>query len=215
MENLINTANIIFIVRELEWLKEVINTRLKLYYKNDTKYASIEEVEPQKVTALTGEYDVFVAKHKLNAPDRIALILPFVPILRPQLFDVFCIRNSDTGRQFVEFGGIYGTHYMGFIPTLETLLFILSGNDTELRLWYYCYFECHFLFSQEMIIREQLSVNEPPTTAMLIPSKTLLSQLIREEIESRELNEIKRSQTLQHNKRFGASGGVTSNNFLW
>ena len=180
MEAINNSANISFIMRELEWLKEVMNTRLKLYFKNDTAHVSIEEIKPQNAIGLTGTYDVFVAEHKLTVADRIALMLPFVPMLKPQLFDAFCIRNSDTGRQFVEFGGIYGSHYTGFIPTLETLLFILAGNHTEQRLMYYNYFERHFLFQRKVIIREQQSVNDPPTAAMLIPSQHLTSQLISE-----------------------------------
>ena len=181
METIETTGNLLFIIRELDWLKEIIVARLKLYFKNDSVYSAIEEIEPHESAGLTGAYDAFVAEHKLSAYDRIALMLPFIPMLRPQIFDSFCIRNSDTGRQFVEFGGIYGTHFTGFIPTFETLLFILSGNDTEQRLRYYNYFERHFLFSRKMIIREQLSVNEPPTAAMLIPSQPLLTQLIKEE----------------------------------
>ena len=181
METIETTGNLSFVIRELDWLKEIIVTRLKLYFKNNPVYASIEEIEPQESTGQTCAYDAFVTEHKLSAAGRIALMLPFVPMFRPQLFDAFCIRNSDTGRQFVEFGGIYGTHFTGFIPTFETLLFILSGNDTEQRLRYYNYFEHHFLFSRKMIVREQLSGNEPLTAAMLIPSAPLLAQLIKEE----------------------------------
>jgi len=181
METIRSSKNLDFITKELEWLKEVMNTRLKLYFKNDSTYTSIEEIEPQEATGQTGAYDAFIAEHHLSATDRIALMLPFVPMFRPQLFDAFCIRNSDTGRQFVEFGGVYGTHFTGFIPTLETLLFILSGNNVIQRLTYYNYYERHFLFSKKMIIQEQLSVNEPATSAMLIPSKTLMAQLIKEE----------------------------------
>jgi len=181
MDPVKTTANLSFIIQELEWLKEIIVTRLKLYFNNDPAYASIEEIEPQAATGQTGAYDAFVVEHRLSAVERIALLLPFVPMLKPQMFDAFCIRNTDTGRQFVEFGGIYGTHFTGLIPTLETLLFILSGNDTVQRLRYYNYFERHSLFSRKMIIKEQLSANEPPTSALLIPSLSLISQLIKEE----------------------------------
>jgi AAA+ superfamily predicted ATPase len=188
MEAIESTGNQPFIVRELDWLKAIVIARLKLYFKNDPVHTSIEEIEPQEATGLTGAYDAFVASHHLSAIDRIALMLPFVPLFRPQLFDTFGIRNTDTGRQFVEFGGIYGTHFNGFIPTFDTLLFILSGSDTEQRLRYYNYFERHFLFSRKMIICEQLSANEPPSAALLIPSHPLVSQLIKEETFSPEFS---------------------------
>ena len=56
MEAINNSANISFIMRKLEWLKEVMNTRLKLYFKNDTAHVSIEEIKPQNAIGLTGSW---------------------------------------------------------------------------------------------------------------------------------------------------------------
>jgi len=174
------SANSTFIAKELSWLGEVMITRLKLYFKQPTDYNSIGEIEPQEAFGNSGNYENFIKESRLTIVDRICLILSLAPLLRPQIFDCFGIKNSDTGQRFVEFGCFYEKHSHVTVPTVETLLFILAGSDIEQRLHYICYFDSHFLFSQKMILKENISEGEWFFNSRLTPSPYMVANLIRE-----------------------------------
>ncbi|GHT70760.1 hypothetical protein AGMMS50239_39480 [Bacteroidia bacterium] len=181
MEESINST---FIGKELAWFSEVIITRLKLYFNKETTYASIDEITPPPADGTSGSYDTFIVEQGLIPADRICLMLTFVPILRPQLFDCFNIKNTDTGQRFVEFGCIEGAHASGLLPTFETLLFILAGSDIGKKIHYINYFNCHPLFLEKKITGEAYSSSDSVHSSVLLPSLPLIEKLIKEETYS-------------------------------
>jgi len=184
MEKIDISDNSSFIARELSWLGDIIITRLKLHFKQPADYTSIDDISAPNIDSnnLT-YYESFITDNGLNVIDRICLILSFVPLLKPQLFDCFGIKNSDTGQRFVEFGCVQDKHSLVLIPTIETLLFILAGNKIDLKISYIRYFEEHFLFSRKLILKESLSEHDRFCTRPLIPSPSLVSKLLKEEAE--------------------------------
>lgn len=90
--------------------------------------------------------------YQMNAEERFVLLLALLPHLRPQLFDVFFTINKNTGRGFTEFGGLRGNHHSGFLPTIETALFLLAGEDLEHRFRLYQLFEPDHFFSAHNIL---------------------------------------------------------------
>ena len=184
MEKINISANSEFIARELSWLGEVIITRLKFHFKQPADYTSIEEIPVPEINDKEPCcYEKFIVEEKLTVQDRLCLILCFVPLLKPQLFDCFGIKNSDTGQRFVEFGCVQDKHSLVSIPTFETLLFVLAGNQVDLKISYIKYFEEHFLFSKKLIFMESLSEHERFSSQPLVPSPSLISKLIKEEKE--------------------------------
>ena len=67
------------------------------------------------------------------SPSGPPLVLSLVPHIRPQLLDVFFTKNKNFDRKFTEFGGLRGGPDGDFVPTGETLAFILGGNDLAIR----------------------------------------------------------------------------------
>ena len=49
------------------------------------------------------------------------------------MLDVFFTQNKETQRGFAEFGGLQGKAHSGFLPTVETVLFVLAGQDLNKR----------------------------------------------------------------------------------
>lgn len=127
--------NGLFINNELDWLARIMLDRIEGYLKHDDNAPDpLETNAPTPVSEDAGAYSRFVLSQGLSVEDRLCLILSFVPILRPQLMDCFCIRNSDTGMRFVEFGCRDAGGGQGLRPTLETFLFVAAGTDMERRL---------------------------------------------------------------------------------
>lgn len=127
-------THIVSIEKEIDWLTQVIDTRLKLYFNNECAFKGIEEIPVPDFSAVNDLYANFVREHALNHHERLALILSLVPYYKPQLLDVFYTKNASYDRGFTEFGGIKGKNFGGFLPTGETLLFVLTGIEVGERL---------------------------------------------------------------------------------
>ena len=76
---------------------------------------------------LTVLWHEFVNQHQLNQFERLTLALAFAPNIRPNLLDIFFGKNQLYDRPFSEFGGITNNEFSGFIPAVQTLLFIATA----------------------------------------------------------------------------------------
>ncbi len=168
-------ANAAVLERELAWLARLIDVRMKHYFKlEDTGTelpASVYAVAPPEFADLTAPFPAFVQRHRLDFSERAAFILALAPSLRPQLLDIFFTRNQTYDRRFTEFGGLVGGHDGAFIPTGETLAFILGGVDVETRLLVEALFDATHRFATQQVFRG----SEDPLRAPLRVSDEVLS----------------------------------------
>ena len=135
MEQVLNiVSNSVLIQRELEWLEAVISTRMSLYFGTESEYAAVEAIPLPDVTDDPSPYGELVRDYNLSAVERLVLILTLAPHIRPQLLDYFFVRNTAYDRGFTEFGGIKGKNHSGFLPTGETALFLMAGDDVQRRI---------------------------------------------------------------------------------
>lgn len=118
---------------ELDWLEQVIGYRLSAYFGQPVSVAGLYDIAPPSCAEGNALYQVFVREHQLSFSERLILILAFAPYLRPQALDVFFLQNGDTNRVFTEFGGVKSAA-SGFMPTIETALFLLAGTDLSARI---------------------------------------------------------------------------------
>jgi AAA+ superfamily predicted ATPase len=118
---------------EMQWLAKLIDVRMKLYWKQECEYSSIDELLPPDLRADDSTYSDIVKRYQLSFQERVVILLALAPHIQPHLLDVFFVKNADYDRGFTEFGGIKGQNHGGFIPTGETAAFILSVNDFEKR----------------------------------------------------------------------------------
>jgi len=135
LEQVLNiVSNSVLIQRELDWLEAVISTRLNLYFGTESEYTAIEDIPLPDVTDDPSPYGELVRDYSLSAVERLVLILTLAPHIRPQLLDYFFVRNTAYDRGFTEFGGIKGKNHSGFLPTGETALFLMAGDDIQRRI---------------------------------------------------------------------------------
>lgn len=138
---------------ELDWLSAIVHARLALHFEHETPYQSIDEIIPPDMEQMDGTYADFVQKAQLNRAERMVLILGLVPHLKPAVLDILLTKNKDFDRRFTEFGGLLLDGHLGLIPTAETALFLVAGDDVEERLKYqYIVSEDHF-FATEQIMK--------------------------------------------------------------
>lgn len=138
---------------ELEWLKSVLKTRSALNSKEKAAYADVLDITPPDFAGSSSGYARFVISNNLSRQERFLLILSAVPHIKPELLDMFMARNSHTQQVYTEFGGRKGKHHTGFIPTGETVMFILAGNDLEKRFAFSRIFDSDCFLIRENIVR--------------------------------------------------------------
>lgn len=144
--------NALVLTQELEWLGLVIQTRLALHFGQDSDFQSIDELPAPVLTGRAGFYAEFVQKHELDTAERLVLLLGLVPHIRPGILDIMLTKNTAYDRRFSEFGGLLVDGHSGLIPTAETAMFILAGEDLVRRLSFqYIFRPDHFLSSAQVM----------------------------------------------------------------
>lgn len=168
-------ADVVFIEQQTEWLSNVIDTRLKLYFGHECGYKHIEELQP-------GQHDWYALlanNHPFSFADKLLIWLSLAPLIKPQLLDSFYVKNGDIDNRFSEFGAFRPLQLNGLLPTLDTLLFILCGDDVQKRVFYLNHFNRnHFLLAGNMVSLEPPSPQEPFTASVIVASNDLIELLL-------------------------------------
>jgi hypothetical protein len=156
-------------IREFKYLEELIIYKLSHYFPT-------EEQVPEPVIPQLEEWTLplknFVVKHQLSKDEAILLLVALVPHLQPDLFDrVVEFRLPESGN-FPKLGGMRGKNSRTFLPTGETILFLLSGNTLESRMDIQQLFGSRHLFAQKKIAwLEELPAGEPAMSGRVILSQ--------------------------------------------
>ena len=123
------TQNLEALHCELEWLTETIQQSMTRYFKQDGHDTLSDNMTPPYLDPANSLYARQIQDWQLSTSERLALALALAPHLRPEALDPFLILNSGTGHSFTQFGGTTQRHFNGFLPTGQTLAFLLSAND--------------------------------------------------------------------------------------
>jgi hypothetical protein len=138
--------------RELKWFAEVLDARLKLYFAQPGAVHSVFDITPPDLSGSHSPYAQFTRHYQWSFAERIVVLLALIPLVRPQLLDVLWSRNEATGRGFTEFGGVNGVTHGGFLPTGETAVFIMAGDDLATRFEVTRLFESDHVFACHNIL---------------------------------------------------------------
>ena len=164
--------------RELSWFAQILQARLTHYFAAEQLDDPLLSVEPPDLSASQSAYAELLHELALTIPERLLLLLSLVPYVRPQLLDVLFSKNDATQRGFTEFGGLQASGHGGFVPTLETALFLLAGEDLAARFSMACLFEPDGLLRKaELLQLGPVSPGEPPYSAALQLSREALHRV--------------------------------------
>jgi hypothetical protein len=154
-------------IRFIHYLKQVIQLRLKA---NHEKNFAVEIAQPFIIESADSDLlSIFIKNCKLDFEETIVLLISLVPHLQPDFFDNILQEYLPPSGDFPEFGGVRGNNHRGILPTGETALFILAGNDLEKRLTLYDLFSFeHFFAKQRILYLEEVKLGEPRLSGRLI-----------------------------------------------
>lgn len=118
---------------ELDWLEQLIHQVIASYLKHEGHERCWHDIPMPDVSGDASAYGRIVRAWQLDRFERVALALALAPHLRPESLDIFFGVNARTERGFTEFGGNTDKSFSGFLPTGQTLVFLLSANQPEWR----------------------------------------------------------------------------------
>lgn len=147
-----------------DYLREVITARLDAVISGNERglppYARADGDSP---------LDTFIRENRLDEEEVVILLLALMPHLDPGFFQSVIAPYFPTGGDFPEFGGSKGKNHRGILPTGETVLFVLAGNDLEKRARLYRYFDEEHLFAKKGLLSiAQGEDQEPALSGKLI-----------------------------------------------
>lgn len=149
----------------LDFLERHIRFRFSQYLNSDSNiYLGVPEFENRDSVLLK-----FIANTELNLWEVLILSTALSPNIQPSFFNNVIAEFLPDGGDFPEFGGVKGKNHRGIIPTGETALFILAGNDLEERaqLIDFIYHQSK-LFKDEIVEIESVPRGEPKMSGKLI-----------------------------------------------
>ena len=173
-------ANAQTLEREIQWFGELLNFRIEHYFGVSTpedSSADIRNLAPPDLTGDSSGYAEIVQRFNMGMDERLLFILCLIPHLRPQLLDIFLSPSPTTNRAYTEFGGWKGKSHTGFLPTAETAVFLLAGQDLSRRFDALRLFDDKHFFTKAGIIKiEHLAAGEPFLNAAISVSTEFLNR---------------------------------------
>lgn len=182
----VNTSLPHFLEKELDYLKQVIHTRLLLHFQQASEYKRIYDIPVTPLDQRTDEFaqlvtDILKVNYKDNGAEnsqdddikrkelRILLLISLVPYIKPNFFDQTIQEIIPEAGSFPQLGGIRGKHARGFLPTGETALFLLAGENLSERFRILQLFgPQHELSKKNILYIDNPPDGEPPFNGRLV-----------------------------------------------
>jgi hypothetical protein len=173
------SSNADFIRHEIAWFSRFLKRRLELQSGETDCGEPLDEIVPPSLTHHhSSPYAKVVREFRIDAAERLVLILSYLPHIKPDVLDPFFIENQSVRRRFTEFGGLTGLSHIGFLPTGETAMFLLAGDNIEARLRFHHLFSHeHYFYTRNILRLDHKHQGEPPLASALHLTPEYLERL--------------------------------------
>jgi DNA polymerase III delta prime subunit len=123
--------NIEVISREAGWLGALLAQRIREAEDTSVKVIPFSQLDPPLIDNKKGPYASFVNEMKLSHMERLLLIITLIPHYQPSLL-TDALRHETTAirTRYTKAGGYIDPVYYQFIPTFQTVLFLLAEADS-------------------------------------------------------------------------------------
>ena len=164
-------------IQALTYLRDVIDQRLKHFLSEDLPNNQFQ-IPALDQNTQSISFKGFLDENTPNTDEYIILLLALVPHLQPNFLDALVQKYLPQGGDFPELGGVKGENHRSMLPTGETALFILAGNNLEERIRVSQYFSSsHFFRKKEILWLDSVKEGEPLLSGKIIMSQECIDLL--------------------------------------
>ena len=196
------------------FLERLIESRLKHHFEESQ---TLFQLPVLRTNGVQTPLNQFIHANRLNTEEISVLLFALIPHLQPHFLDEVVRHHIPKAGDFPQIGGIRGKNFRGFLPTGETALFLLAGDDLDKRLAIQQLFSPDHFFAKKRLLWLQSPLpGEPLMSGQLIMSQeyidlfttgkisrprfstTFPAQLVETEMEWNDL--ILKQETIQQIK---------------
>lgn len=114
----------------------------------------------------------FIREHSLTTHEQLLLFMALIPHVQPDFFDTEIQKYLPGKGDFPQLGGTRSKQSRGFLPTGETALFLLGGNDWATRMEIQqVFWPDHFFSRSKVLWLEEMPAGEPAMSGRLLLSQ--------------------------------------------
>lgn len=163
------SVNSKYLLDFLDYLSQVFQARLAWHFGQEDKYQKLEDIPSPDF--LSEDTPLVTLLRVFTFEEKITLLIALAPHIQPDFFDKIIQQKLPQAGEFPQLGGVRGKQFRGFLPTGETALFILAGNDLEKR------FEMQQIFSEDHFFAKKhvLWLEDPPSGEPAMSGKLIMS----------------------------------------
>jgi AAA+ superfamily predicted ATPase len=156
----------------LNYLAQVIQWRLECYFSDNQQFSVTMPIPADEWWTAETPLTEFIRKHQLDIAAQLTLLIALAPHLQPDFFDRLIAAQLPQAGDYPQIGGWRGKSHRGFLPTGETVLFILGGNEFSERL------HLQQIFSEDHPFARQgvLYLDPPAEGEPLMSGKLVITQ---------------------------------------
>lgn len=179
-------------ISTIEWFQQILSTRFAVFLNEESEYSSVYDIpdcDSPWLETVTGHAG-------LTFEERVVVLTALMPHVYPQALDLFFLHNQELNRPYTEFGGNACLSSGGFVPTGETVAFILAGNDPVRRIEVMSYLRKQHWFYMEDV----LCLNEEKGELPLMARRLSVSNRVLEKIFDPRVSKELLSRKVELNK---------------
>lgn len=161
---------------EFQYLEQLIRFRLSRQFAaaDDLQEPVFPDLKSFSLYHLAN----FAGTHKLSMQEIIVLIVAMAPHVQPELIDSVVESVLKGSGDLPKIGGVRGKNFRGFLPTGETIIFLLGGDDVQSRFYFQQLFSAeHFFAKNRVLSLEEVPQGEPAMSGRIILSTDYLELL--------------------------------------
>jgi hypothetical protein len=156
------------IIHSLQCLQQVMRNRLQSHFNKDNQ-TTVEIFPVVKIEEDGSALNNFIIQQQLTIEEYLTILIVLVPHIHPVFFENIIQEFLPKGGDFAEFGAVKGSNQRSLLPTGETVLFILAGNDMQRRLQLQQLFNAdHLFYKQHILWLEHVHDGEPAMSGKLL-----------------------------------------------
>jgi hypothetical protein len=130
----------------------------------------VDSIDGVEVAVLPDDspFGRFVREHARDDESRLLVLLALAPWMKPDFFDRIVQAVLPGASDHPEVGGVRGRQHRGFMPTGDTALFLLAGDDLDARArWQTLLCGEHPLVQKGIVYLEDPPDGDPPMSGRL------------------------------------------------
>lgn len=138
----------------IAFIEALVRQRISsdLKHKSGKRWTSKEPDLPDLNPDENSAFTRFIYEYQIKGDEMVILMLALIPHILPHFFDSIIAEFLPAGNEFPAFGAIRNQSNKTAIPSGETALYLIAGNDLEHRLQLRELFAQEHLFAQNNVI---------------------------------------------------------------